>query len=62
MPERSYLHLAFALALGLSAYNFFRAITLDPGACPRPANDGELKAVCVVPTTSTIGLMRKWCR
>ena len=46
-PEHSFIHLAFALIFGLCVYNFFRAITLDPGACPRPANDGELKAVCV---------------
>lgn len=29
----------------LSAYNFFRAITLDPGTCPKPGNDAELKEV-----------------
>ncbi|KAF8438462.1 DHHC palmitoyltransferase-domain-containing protein [Boletus edulis BED1] len=45
MPEHSYIHLTFAVAFGLCAYNFFRAITLDPGVCPRPANDGELKAI-----------------
>lgn len=50
-PEHSFIHLAFALVFGLCAYNFFRAITLDPGACPKPANDGELKAVCVISTT-----------
>lgn len=29
----------------LCAYNFFRAITLDPGTCPKPASDTELKDV-----------------
>ncbi|KAH7882058.1 hypothetical protein F5I97DRAFT_398181 [Phlebopus sp. FC_14] len=43
--DHPFVHLAFALNFGLCAYNFFRAITLDPGACPRPANDGELKAI-----------------
>ncbi|RDB17708.1 Palmitoyltransferase AKR1 [Hypsizygus marmoreus] len=38
-------HLAFALSVGLCAYNFFRAITLDPGTCPKPASDGELKSI-----------------
>ncbi|KAH7911142.1 hypothetical protein BJ138DRAFT_1063702 [Hygrophoropsis aurantiaca] len=40
-----FTHLTFALTFGLCVYNFFRAITLDPGACPRPANDGELKTI-----------------
>ncbi|KAH7924191.1 hypothetical protein BV22DRAFT_1120343 [Leucogyrophana mollusca] len=43
--SHAFTHLIFALTFGLCAYNFFRAITLDPGACPRPANDGELKAI-----------------
>lgn len=38
-------HLIFALNFGLCAYNFFRAIFLDAGTCPKPANDAELKAV-----------------
>ncbi|KAI6013902.1 hypothetical protein EDC04DRAFT_2870714 [Pisolithus marmoratus] len=29
------VHLAFALNMGLCVYNFFRAIMLDPGTCPR---------------------------
>ncbi|KAF6743273.1 hypothetical protein DFP72DRAFT_934168 [Ephemerocybe angulata] len=29
----------FALVVGLCAYNFLRAITLDPGTCPKPASD-----------------------
>ena len=35
----------FALAVGLCAYNFFRAVTLDPGTCPKPTSDEELKSV-----------------
>ena len=38
-------HLMFALTVGLCAYNFFRAITLDPGTCPKPTSDDELKSV-----------------
>ncbi|KAF6750423.1 ankyrin repeat-containing domain protein [Ephemerocybe angulata] len=38
-------HLMFALIVGLCAYNFFRAITLDPGTCPKPASDDELKQI-----------------
>ncbi|KAH6912148.1 DHHC palmitoyltransferase-domain-containing protein [Coprinopsis sp. MPI-PUGE-AT-0042] len=38
-------HLFFALCAGLCAYNFFRAITLDPGTCPKPASDEELKQI-----------------
>ena len=38
-------HLMFALTVGLCAYNFFRAITLDPGICPKPTSDDELKSV-----------------
>jgi len=35
----------FALTVGLCAYNFFRAITLDPGTCPKPTSDDELKSI-----------------
>ncbi|KAF7369783.1 Palmitoyltransferase [Mycena venus] len=38
-------HLLFALCVGLCAYNFFRAVTLDPGTCPRPGSDAELKSI-----------------
>jgi len=38
-------HLLFALSLGLCVYNFFRAITLDPGTAPKPSSDAELKSV-----------------
>lgn len=44
-PNHPFVHLAFALNMGLCVYNFFRAIMLDPGTCPRPVNDGELKAI-----------------
>ncbi|KAG2363595.1 hypothetical protein BDR07DRAFT_1460170 [Suillus spraguei] len=43
--SHAFVHLAFAIIFGLCLYNFFRAITLDPGLCPRPAHDGELKAI-----------------
>ncbi|KAG5651913.1 hypothetical protein H0H81_006964 [Sphagnurus paluster] len=43
--SHSFIHLSFALTVGLCAYNFFRAVTLDPGTCPRPASDGELKSI-----------------
>ncbi|KAF8800393.1 hypothetical protein BYT27DRAFT_7117527 [Phlegmacium glaucopus] len=38
-------HLMFALIVGLCAYNFFRAVTLDPGTCPKPTSDDELKSI-----------------
>ncbi|OSD00703.1 ankyrin [Trametes coccinea BRFM310] len=40
-----FIHLTLAITIGLCAYNFFRAITLDPGTCPKPSSDAELKAV-----------------
>ncbi|KAF4568281.1 palmitoyltransferase akr1 [Pleurotus pulmonarius] len=43
--SHAFTHLSFGLAVGLCAYNFFRAITLDPGTCPKPASDGELKSI-----------------
>ncbi|KAF8637149.1 hypothetical protein AX17_003053 [Amanita inopinata Kibby_2008] len=43
--EHSFVHLSFAIIVGLCAYNFFRAITLEPGACPRPTSDAELKSI-----------------
>lgn len=43
--SHAFSHLLFALAIGLCAYNFFRAITLDPGTCPKPSSDAELKTV-----------------
>jgi hypothetical protein len=41
----AFTHLLFALSFGLSAYNFFRAVTLDPGTAPKPSSDDEMKAV-----------------
>ncbi|CAK5271098.1 unnamed protein product [Mycena citricolor] len=43
--SHAFSHLCFALAVGLCAYNFFRAITLDPGVCPKPSSDAELKSI-----------------
>ncbi|KAI0263246.1 ankyrin [Gloeopeniophorella convolvens] len=34
--SHAFAHLIFALSFGLCAYNFFRAMTLDPGTCPAP--------------------------
>ncbi|KAL0065621.1 palmitoyltransferase akr1 [Marasmius tenuissimus] len=36
---------SFAIAAGLCVYNFCRAVMLDPGTCPKPASDGELKSI-----------------
>ncbi|KAL6303324.1 DHHC palmitoyltransferase-domain-containing protein [Sparassis latifolia] len=43
--SHAFTHLLFAISLGLCGYNFFRSISLDPGMCPKPANDAELKAI-----------------
>lgn len=43
--SHAFSHLIFALSFGLCAYNFFRAMTLDPGTCPTPTSDAELKSV-----------------
>ncbi|KAH9932845.1 palmitoyltransferase AKR1 [Amylocystis lapponica] len=43
--SHAFSHLTFAIAYGLCVYNFFRAISLDPGACPKPSSDAELKAI-----------------
>ena len=43
--SHAFSHLIFALSFGLCAYNFFRAISLDPGTCPKPASDAELKSI-----------------
>ncbi|KAI0331413.1 zf-DHHC-domain-containing protein [Cubamyces sp. BRFM 1775] len=40
-----FIHLTLAITIGLCAYNFFRAITLDPGTCPKPSSDAELKSI-----------------
>jgi palmitoyltransferase len=41
----AFTHLIFALMFLLCCYNFFHAIALDPGTCPKPVNDTELKDV-----------------
>jgi palmitoyltransferase len=43
--SHAFAHLIFALSFGLCAYNFFRAMTLDPGTCPTPTSDAELKSI-----------------
>ncbi|TFK36137.1 DHHC palmitoyltransferase-domain-containing protein [Crucibulum laeve] len=43
--SHSLAHFFFALSAGLCAYNFFRSITLDPGTCPKPSSDEELKSI-----------------
>ena len=43
--SHTFAHLIFALSFGLCAYNFFRAMTLDPVTCPTPKSDAELKSV-----------------
>ena len=43
--SHAFAHLIFALSFGLCAYNFFRAMTVDPGTCPVPTSDAELKSV-----------------
>ncbi|KAJ6626002.1 hypothetical protein B0H10DRAFT_569190 [Mycena sp. CBHHK59/15] len=43
--SHAFTHLLFALCVGLCAYNFFRAVMLDPGTCPKPASDAELKSI-----------------
>ncbi|KAG6915477.1 hypothetical protein DXG01_011308 [Tephrocybe rancida] len=43
--SHAFTHLSFALVVGLCAYNFFRSVTLDPGTCPKPTSDGELKSI-----------------
>ncbi|KAF7343180.1 Palmitoyltransferase [Mycena venus] len=39
------LHLLFGLCVGICAYSFFRVVTLDPGTCPKPTSNGELKSI-----------------
>ncbi|TFY55440.1 hypothetical protein EVJ58_g8245 [Rhodofomes roseus] len=43
--SHAFSHLLFAISLILCAYNFFRAISLDSGTCPKPASDAELKSI-----------------
>lgn len=44
-PGHAIGNLFCATGILVCAYNFFRAITLDPGHVPAPANDSELKEV-----------------
>lgn len=53
----------FAISLGLCAYNFFRAISLDPGTCPKPTSDAELKSVSIASSELVVNyrvLMSEW--
>ena len=43
--SHAFAYLIFALSFGLCAYNFFRAMTLDPGTCATPKSVAELKSV-----------------
>ena len=43
--SHAFTHLLFALTFITCAYNFFRSISLDPGTCPKPSSDAELKSV-----------------
>ncbi|PPR00301.1 hypothetical protein CVT24_004591 [Panaeolus cyanescens] len=43
--DHPFAQFLFALSVGLCTYNFFRATTLDPGTCPKPSSDEELKSV-----------------
>lgn len=45
LPDHSFAHLIYFLSASLCAYNFFRAITLDAGSCPRPGSESEMKSV-----------------
>ncbi|KAF8265390.1 DHHC palmitoyltransferase-domain-containing protein [Lactarius quietus] len=45
IDSHGFAHLIFALSFCLCAYNFFRAMTLDPGTCPTPKSDAELKSI-----------------
>lgn len=56
--SHAFAHLIFALSFGLCAYNFFRAMTLDPGTCPVPTSDAELKSV----RTSLVMLLTLYLR
>ncbi|KAH8822648.1 ankyrin [Flagelloscypha sp. PMI_526] len=40
-----FAHLLYALCTMLCSYNFFRAITLDAGSCPKPSSDAELRSI-----------------
>ncbi|KDQ08952.1 hypothetical protein BOTBODRAFT_540043 [Botryobasidium botryosum FD-172 SS1] len=44
-PGYSIANLLYVIMWSFCAYNFFRAITLDPGTCSKPGSDAELKSV-----------------
>ena len=44
----AFAYLIFALSFGLCAYNFFCAMTVDPGTYHTPKSDAELKSVVVL--------------
>ena len=65
--SHAFAHLIFALSFGLCVYNFFRAMTLDPGTCPTPTSDAELKSVrnstsrvVLIPDLCSFRLLRIW--
>ena len=43
--SHAFPHLSFAFSFGLCAYNFFRAMTLDPVTCHPPKSGAELKSI-----------------
>ncbi|KZT58161.1 zf-DHHC-domain-containing protein [Calocera cornea HHB12733] len=44
-PGYAVTNLCFGFCFLLCCYNFFRSVTLDPGACPKPADEAELKSI-----------------
>ena len=52
-PGHAVTNLFCATGILACAYNFFRAITLDPGHVAAPANDSELKEVGLVALVRT---------
>lgn len=45
-----FTHLVFVVSLLLCSYNFLRSVTLDPGSCPKPSSDSELRSVSTILT------------
>ncbi|KAF8310689.1 hypothetical protein DL93DRAFT_1583077 [Clavulina sp. PMI_390] len=41
----AFTHLIFVASLLLCSYNFFRSVTLDPGTCPKPSSESELRSI-----------------
>lgn len=44
-PGHTTLNLVFFISFTTCVWNFYRAITLDPGFVPRPSGDAEVKEV-----------------